>query len=167
MKEIRARSASAHDELDDFNHPTPLHPDVLKHLKPIYEEFSKEDLLTRCLGGRTQNCNESFNSIVWRLNPKYLNSGAKIIEISAFITAGIFNEGYSSVLKIMNALNIYIGQQCKFFVDTYDAQRITRQKRRRQSSIKEARISRRMHQMEQNEFFEDTEGLSNDPDIAD
>lgn len=67
----------------------------------------------------------------------------------------------------MNVLNINIGQQCKFFADTYDAQRITRQERRRQSSTKEARISRRMHQMEQNEFFEATEGLLYGPGIAD
>ncbi|KYQ55491.1 hypothetical protein ALC60_05553, partial [Trachymyrmex zeteki] len=59
----------------------PLHPDVQKHILPIYENLSKEDLLQRCLGGYTQNANESFNSTVWRLAPKHLHCGLKIIEI--------------------------------------------------------------------------------------
>ncbi len=49
----------------------------------------------------TQNSNENFNSIVWRLAPKHLNSGAKIVEIASFIAACIFNEEYNSILKIM------------------------------------------------------------------
>lgn len=42
----------------DFNHPPPLYPDVLKHLIPIYEDLSRDDLLIRYLGGHTQNSNE-------------------------------------------------------------------------------------------------------------
>jgi hypothetical protein len=85
----------------NFDHPPALHPEVAKHLLPIYEELSKKDLLERCLGGHTQNANKSFNSTVWRLAPKHLNCGLKIIEIAAFISAGIFNEGYYAILKIM------------------------------------------------------------------
>ena len=33
---------------------------VIKHLKPIYSELSNEDLLKKCLHGKTQNQNESF-----------------------------------------------------------------------------------------------------------
>lgn len=75
-------------KLKDFNHPPPLHPDVEKHLIPIYDDLSREDLLTRCLGGHTQNANESYNSTIWRLAPKHLNSGIKIVEIAAFTAAG-------------------------------------------------------------------------------
>ena len=45
-------------------HPHPLHPDVQKEILPIYEDLSRDDLLERCLGGHTQNANESFNSTV-------------------------------------------------------------------------------------------------------
>ncbi|EFN70470.1 hypothetical protein EAG_00241, partial [Camponotus floridanus] len=37
----------------------------------------------------------------WRLAPKHLNCGSKIIEIAAYLAAGIFNDGYSFVLRIM------------------------------------------------------------------
>ncbi|XP_053976796.1 uncharacterized protein LOC128875324 [Hylaeus volcanicus] len=163
--EWRKTQAAGQEKL--FNHPPPLHPDVGKHIQPIYEERSKEDLLIRCLGGHTQNSNESFNSTVWRLAPKHLNSGIKIIEIAAFIAASIFNEGYSSILRIMNALEINVGQQSKFFADTHDAQRISRQECRRSSSTKEARIARRLLQMQQNKFHEEAEGLLYGPGIGD
>lgn len=55
-------------------HPNPLHPDVQKTVLPIYKDLSKDDLLERCLGGHTQNANESFNSTIWRLGPKHLHS---------------------------------------------------------------------------------------------
>ncbi|XP_025152724.1 uncharacterized protein LOC109504083 isoform X2 [Harpegnathos saltator] len=151
----------------DFNHPPPLHPEVVKHLLPIYKDFSKEQLLTRCLGGHTQNSNESFNSTIWRLVPKHLHSGSKIIEIAAFIAAGVFNEGYSSILKIMNVLDIKIGQQCRCFADNYETQRVQQKERRRSSSTQEARTARRILQMEQHEFYEEAEGLLYAPGIAD
>lgn len=42
-----------------------LGKEMKKHLLPIYEDLSKDDLLERCLGGHTQNTNESFNATVW------------------------------------------------------------------------------------------------------
>lgn len=40
-----------------FDHPAPLHPDLQKHLLPLYKDLSKDELLQRCLGGHTQNGN--------------------------------------------------------------------------------------------------------------
>lgn len=67
------RVAEAAGKQEDFEPPA-LHSDVHRHL-PIYEDRSRQDLLERCLGEHTQNANESFNSTVWRLAPKHLNSG--------------------------------------------------------------------------------------------
>ena len=59
----------------------------------------------------------------------------------------------------MNILEVKFGQQCKHYADPYDKERLTRQERRSLSSSKEARTVRRWQQIEQNEFFEETEGL--------
>ncbi|XP_018313415.1 uncharacterized protein [Mycetomoellerius zeteki] len=126
----------------NFDHPPALHPDVAKHLLPIYEELSNRNLLEKCLDGHTQNANESFNSMIWRITPKHINSGRKIIEIAAFISAGTFNEGCSAILKIMETLDIKIRMQCKSFADTCDDERITRQERNL-SNTKEARLARK------------------------
>ena len=51
--------------------PGPGLPDnVIKLVKPIYERLSKDDLLERCLDGKTQNQNESLNGMIWNRLPK-------------------------------------------------------------------------------------------------
>ncbi|KAG8240056.1 hypothetical protein J437_LFUL019475 [Ladona fulva] len=55
--------------------------------------------------------------------PKHLNCGSKIIEIAAFLAAGIYNDGYNFILQIMNDLQLQIGPHCKQFAETYDAHR--------------------------------------------
>ncbi|XP_057339915.1 uncharacterized protein LOC130677250 isoform X1 [Microplitis mediator] len=63
--------AEARGELDTFSHDySPLPSDVLKAIKPIYEDLSNENLLSRCVGGFNQNNNESFNQLVWKICPK-------------------------------------------------------------------------------------------------
>jgi len=101
--------------------------------------------------------------LILRLAPKHLYCGRKIIEITAFIAVGVFNEGYYAILKIMEVLDINISQQ--LFANTYDAERITRQERRSLSSTREVRMARRQKQIELNEFYE--EGLLYGPGIAD
>ena len=151
----------------EFDHPDPLHEDVQKHIRPIYEDLSRDDLLERCLGGHTQNANESFNAIVWRLAPKHLNCGKKIIEIAAFLAAGMFNEGFSFVLQTMQHLNIVIGEQSKGFADNDDKRRIEQQERRSLDATKEARTFRQQQKTAQLEQFEEEEGLLYGPGIAD
>lgn len=135
--------------------------------KPIYEDLSRDDLLERCLGGHTQNANESFNAIVWRLAPKHLNCGKKIIEIAAFLAAGMFSEGFSFVLQTMQDLNIVIGQQSKGFADNDDKRRIEQQERRSLDATKEARTFRQQEKTAQLQQFEEEEGLLYAPGIAD
>ncbi|KYN39248.1 hypothetical protein ALC56_06381 [Trachymyrmex septentrionalis] len=130
-----------------------------EHLLPIYENLSREDLLERCLGGHTQNANESFNSTIWRLTPKHLHSGQKIIELSACIAAGVFNEGYNSILRLMNQLDIVVGNQALNFAKNTDKARVTRQNRMSQSETKAARTARKQQQLEDNQLFEEAEEL--------
>ena len=74
-------------------------------------------MLERYLGEYTQNPNENFNASVCRLSQKHLHAGIKIVEIAAYIAAGMFKEIYSAVLIIMNTLEIKVCQQCKLYAD--------------------------------------------------
>lgn len=58
------RQSEATNSLTDYKHPA-LSEEAKEILKPIYEDLTHDDLLERCLGGLTQNNNESFNSCVW------------------------------------------------------------------------------------------------------
>ncbi|KAG8236553.1 hypothetical protein J437_LFUL016858 [Ladona fulva] len=105
---------------ENFEHPPPLNPEVQKCILPIYEDLSRDDLLERCLGGHSQNANESFNATIWRLVTKHLNCGIKILEMSAYLAAGIFNEGYKFVLHCMQDMGVIIGQQSNKFANVHD-----------------------------------------------
>lgn len=53
--------------------------------------MSKDELLERCVGGFTQNNNESFNQLIWKSTPKILKAGSKIVEIDALTAVSTFN----------------------------------------------------------------------------
>jgi len=118
------RVAKATNTTQSYDHLTPLHPNVQKHILPIYQDLFRDDLFERCLGCYTQN--ESLNATVWRLAPKHLHCEWKIVEI-AFLAAGMFNEGYNFILIIMNDLQLQIGMQCKTFADEQNTLRVQRQ----------------------------------------
>ena len=124
-------------------------------------------MLEKCLGGDTQNNNESYNSTVWRLAPKHLHCGSKTIEIAAYLATGIFNEGSSAILKTMTTIGIVIGQQAKIYAEARDERRLERSSRRSLEATKEARTARRSEQMHLNDFFEEEEGIFYGPGIAD
>ncbi|XP_029165355.1 uncharacterized protein LOC114936347 [Nylanderia fulva] len=160
------RVAEATGKLDEFEHQPAFHKSVQDHLLSIYEDLSKDELLQRCLGGYTQNCNESFNACIWRLAPKHLHCGSKTIEIAAYLATAIFNEGYFPILKMMETMGIIIGQQSKTFAEDHNDKRLLNAHRRSLESTKEARTARRMEKTVLQDFLEEEEGLMYGAGIA-
>jgi len=124
-------------------------------------------LLERCVGGHTQNANESLNVTIWRLAPKHLHCGRKITEIAAWIAAGIFNEGYLSVMCIMSCMDINIGPVCRDIAARLDENHISSQNRRSRSVAPEKKTFHKQRQIEANELYEEEEGLVYGTGIAD
>lgn len=46
--------------------PRVISKEIEKYIRPICEDLSRDDLLTRCLGGHMQNPNKSFNANIIR-----------------------------------------------------------------------------------------------------
>ncbi|XP_076664576.1 uncharacterized protein LOC143366957 [Andrena cerasifolii] len=101
--------AKAEDNLNTFVHELPLHPDVQAAIKPTHEELATAEHLERCLGGFSQNLNESLNCKIWKIAPKISICGSEIVNIAAYFAACTFNDGASSILQILKKLNILIG----------------------------------------------------------
>ncbi|XP_071556740.1 uncharacterized protein [Temnothorax nylanderi] len=161
------RVAEATGQLADFHHEPALQESVQKAIRPVYEALSSDDLLQRCTGGNTQNDNESFNACIWKLAPKHLHCGVQTIRIAAYIAAGIFNEGYSSILKTMNTLGIIIGPNSKNFAVKTDEKRIAAADKNMSEFAKKARIEKINMQVQQNNIFEEEEGTLYGAGIAD
>lgn len=101
------------------------------------------------------------------LSPKHPHCGLRVVEISPYIAARIFIEGFSSILRIMNLLNLTVGTYAKAYADNTDEARITWQDRSSLSQIKDAGTAHKQQQLTENQLFEDKEGLLYGPDIAD
>ena len=56
--------------------------------------------MERRLDSFTQNSNESYNQLIWKLSSKHLPEGAVQVGIAAYLSACIFNEGQASILKV-------------------------------------------------------------------
>lgn len=161
------RAAEAHGTLSSFNHKPPLNKNVEDAIKPVFEALSADDLLNRCTGGNTQNSNESVNACIWKLAPKHLHCASETIEISTYIAASLFNEGYITILKIMDCLGIAVGLEANNFAKTSDSKRIVSAEENMTYHAKAAAASKKADQVAQNELYKADEGLMYGPGIAD
>ncbi|CAH2088980.1 unnamed protein product [Euphydryas editha] len=159
--------AVKNNSVHKFKHPPALAKDVQEVLKPIYDDLTKQELLERCLGGNTQNNNESFNNCVWSMAPKHIFCGKKIVEIACQTAACIFNEGFHPVLKIMEVMGVKIGPIAAQFAADCDRTRIRVANRRSTDASKEARTKRRQAILDENEHYEEDEGIMYGAGIAD
>lgn len=157
----------AADTLDSYDHPPPLDDEIQVILKPIYEELASDELLERCLGSNTQNNNKSFNSCVWQLAPKHIFCGRKVLELAVWIAASTFNEGFASILKMMEVMGVQIGPGAATFARVQDDARERTDNRRSSKASKEARTDRRSARSEENDAFEAVEGILYGTGIAD
>ncbi|GFW79238.1 uncharacterized protein TNCV_2476451 [Trichonephila clavipes] len=110
--------------VETFRHSNKLPVAVMDAIKPVFNDLSQPKLLQKCLGGKTQNNNESINSLIWKLCPKTLGCGRKIVDISTNEAIVIFNDGNQGRLKIMQSLGLTVGQFAHKFVTLVDIKRI-------------------------------------------
>ncbi|KAL7298547.1 hypothetical protein TKK_0008323 [Trichogramma kaykai] len=116
--------ASAEKSLKKFKHDyKPFLDDDLAAIKPIYKELSSDKLLERCVGGFTQNNNESYNQLIWKITPKILPAGSKIVEIAAYTAACMFNRGTEALLAIMYSMGMKLGWHSHEYVFTFHLSR--------------------------------------------
>ncbi|KYM96705.1 hypothetical protein ALC62_00134 [Cyphomyrmex costatus] len=160
--------AAAANKLSEFEHDYDHFPrDVAEALHPIYTDLSNEKLLERCVGGFTQNSNESYNQLVWKISPKIIPSGSRIVEMAANIGVGMFNEGTSALLHYMSAMGLSLGPNAHSYAEKEDAERVKIAEQRAQENTREGRMVRRQHQIGILEAANTSEELLYGPGIDD
>ena len=140
---------------------------MLSEITPVYEDLSSENLLQRCIGGFTQNNNESLNALIWSFAPKRVFSGAKTVKIVSYLAESIFNEGYKSLLKMMHIMNIKIEPNAVALCTEMDDARILIADARSFEASKEERVERRVMRADLAETFYEEEGPLYEEGIAD
>ena len=90
---------------------------IIKEIKPIFSRLSSDELLGRCLHGKTQIQNESFNGMIWERCPKAQYVGRNIFEFGVLDAVAHFNLGAVAALKVYQECGImpgkYTRESCK------------------------------------------------------
>ena len=81
-----------------------LFDDIVKAVLPIYEDLTKEALLSGYLCGRTQNQNEASNQLYWIHCPKGVFVGKCVLNLGVADGVIVFNSGMRTLLQSMTVL---------------------------------------------------------------
>lgn len=143
------RRAQAEGAEKTYRHPHPIPMAVMTEIKPIFKDLVATELLKRCLKGRTQNPNESFNNKVWSICPKNTNCGYKVVKVAAADAVATFNEGNASRLQVLQHLDVTVEKFAETALRQRDILRVKYAEKRLRESTKEARRTRRRLMLEE------------------
>ena len=97
---------------------------VKKIIKPIFMNLSDNELLEKCLHGKTQNNNESLNGMIWKKCPIDVYVGKCVLEMGVFSAVICFNEGKKDISDVLYNCCIEPGKFTKVFVTQRDNERM-------------------------------------------
>ena len=83
--------------------------EIVLKIKPVFEDLSKEEELQKCLHGKTQNANESFNGTIWDRVPKVNYVSLPTLEFGVYDAVANFNIGRKATVLIYELLNMEPG----------------------------------------------------------
>ena len=90
-----------------------LSSDVEKKMVSVFQRLANEDLLKRCSRASTQNTNESFHNVVWRICPKIGYVGRHTLETAVSMAACQFSMGATFKTVLCQCLGIEAGVHTK------------------------------------------------------
>ncbi|GFV12414.1 uncharacterized protein TNCV_3078721 [Trichonephila clavipes] len=92
-----------------YNKNAGLPNSIINKIKPIYLQLYDQNLLRKCLHGKTQNANEAFNGCLWNVVPKEMFVELQTFSLGSYIAVINFNKGFTGLLSVLEALDIKIG----------------------------------------------------------
>jgi len=115
-------------------------PTVIREkITPIFQSLSDDNLLSKCLHGKTQNNNEGINGVIWKRCPKDVFVGRSTLEIGVASAVIGFNDGAEGMLSIFDLLNISYGMFTEDFCTRKDSDRVTMMERKSSTDVKARR----------------------------
>ena len=86
-----------------------LSQEAIKQIKPIFTDLADDSLLSKCLHGKTQNQNESFDGLIWRRTPKDRFVKLTTFGFAVYDAVTHFNIGNLASLILYDKVNIERG----------------------------------------------------------
>ena len=80
--------------------------DIVSKIRPIYQVLSQDSV---CLHGKTQNCNESFNAMIWDRMPKTHSVSLTQLQFGVYDVVAYLNIGMKASILIYEQLAMIPG----------------------------------------------------------
>ena len=79
---------------------------IFPFIKPIFQDLSKKELLSKRLHGQTQNTNKTLNAIIWTRCPKNIFVGRRTLEMGVNSAILNFNDGSKGLLDVLDYVDL-------------------------------------------------------------
>ena len=145
-----------------YEHKNPLPKAVFEVVKPIYMQLSERSLLERCQMGATQNANESFNNVIWRMCPKEGFCSVDTVQLASSLAVLNFNNGAITLLSVLKECGCIDGNHTKAALELEDQWRVKKSLRKSSAVEKESRKRRRRQRKGWEETTIEKEGTTYD-----
>ncbi|GFU50541.1 uncharacterized protein LOC101238613 [Trichonephila clavipes] len=132
---------------------------ILNQIKPTYLKLCNETLLKKCLHGKTQNFNESYNNILWNIVPQNIFIGLETFRLGALLALILYNSGYADILSVIRNVNGFLPESVAQELLKVDKQRISTSLRHSLPVAKLSRKKRKAARKTKSTKDEKTEGL--------
>ena len=106
---------------------------------PVFQELSRDELLSKCLHGQTQNANEALNNIIWQRCPKSTYVCKRIVDIAAASAIMYFNDGCKGLDRVFCSLGIPTGNYTRNLGTKIDHRRIQNMTSKSSEKVKRRR----------------------------
>lgn len=130
----------------------------LNFIKPIFKDLSEKSLLEKCLKGKTQNPNESFNNVIWSHVPKAVFVGLKTLKLGVDLAVCSFNDGGVGLCKIVQNCSLKPGNHLFQTMDKLDWLRIRKWEKAQDDLDKKIRQNKNLLKRKLEDKFEEEEG---------
>ena len=101
--------------------------------------MSDISLLNRMKDGKTQNCNESFNNLIWVRCPKTMFFGKQRIDAAVSRAVLSFNQGAQALSTLMNRLHLEVTEITMNSLSSTDRKRVKKADDKSQADAKKRR----------------------------
>jgi hypothetical protein len=108
---------------DLYNCGRGLSDNIIAQIRPI--RLSSNDLLVKCLDGKTQNQNESLNGMIWNRLPKIIFVRGNVLQLGVYdAVAHFFNMGSRAFVDILQQDGLVLGYYFEEGVCKADKKRV-------------------------------------------
>ena len=145
---------------DQYKHKNGIPKSIVEFIKPVFQDLSKTDLLSKCTHGLTQNVNECLNGPIWDRCPKSTYVEKETVALATYLAILKFNDGDISFLKIFSELDIVPGIFTSKGAQDCDNARIRLSAKKSTEKVKKRRKTLRHLRKHYIDNIEDQEGAT-------